>query len=226
MRLPITLALPLLLFAHLSAQPLRRPVTIGGGMEIGVPFGEFGDSWGKEMLGLSGNFTVPMGILPFDYGFDFAWARMGGEKDDVHVNEEYIESTEGRLAVNSNIYGYHGLLRLKPFTGKVSPYIEGMAGVRQFTTHTSLTVDGVDDPLMEQRNTNDFVFSHGLAAGIQVAPSKVFYIEGRVERLEGGKVTYVDPGSIEIDPAGNVTYGTLTSGTHVVNVHLGIGFKF
>lgn len=208
------------------AQLQRRPVTLGGGLEIAIPYGEFEEALDKQMAGLSANLTVPMRLLPFDLGFDFAWARMGSERDVVAVNEEHIDATTGDLRTRSEVYGYHGQLRLKPFNGKVSPYIEGMAGLRQFTTRTDITVSGLDQPVMTQRNTNSFVGSYGWAAGIQVAPSKVFYIEGRVERLEGGKVTYVDPRSITVSPDGEMTYTTLTSGANVVNVHLGIGFRF
>lgn len=209
-----------------TAQLQRRPTTLGGGLEIGIPYGEFDEALNKQMAGVSANLTLPMRLLPFDIGFDFAWARMGSEREVVAVNEEHIDASTGDLRTRSEVYGYHGQLRFKPFNGKVSPYIEGMAGLRQFTTKTDITVDGMDEPLMTQRNTNSFVGSYGWAAGIQVAPSKVFYIEGRVERLEGGQVTYVDPTSIALTPDGDVTYSTLTSGANVVNVHLGIGFRF
>jgi opacity protein-like surface antigen len=167
-----------------------------------------------------------MSILPFDWGFDFAWGRMGGNEQEVPINEQHIAATTGDLRINSDIFGYHGLLRLKPFNGKVSPYIEGLAGIRQFTTRTRIHVEGMDSPYVDQRNANEFIWSHGWAAGLQIAPAKHFYVEGRVERLNGGKVSYVDPTSIDISPEGVVTYGTLTSGVRVVNIHLGIGLRF
>lgn len=123
-----TLLFSLLLITGSSAQPiLRRPPTIGVGLEVGSPIGAFDDTWGREMAGLSGNFTAPMGVLPFDWGLDVGWARMGSARDVVAVNEENLEATTGDIKVNSNIYSYHAQLRLKPFNGKVSPYIEAMA---------------------------------------------------------------------------------------------------
>jgi opacity protein-like surface antigen len=208
------------------AQLQHRPVTLGGGLEIAIPFGEFDQALDKQMVGVSANLTVPMRLLPFDIGFDFSWARMGSVRDVVTVNDEYVDATTGDLRTRSEVYGYHGQLRFKPFNGKVSPYIEGMAGLRQFTTRTDITVDGLDQPIMTQRNANSFVGSYGWAVGIQVAPTKVFYIEGRVERLEGGRVSYVDPRSIAVSPDGDVSYATVSSGANVVNVHLGIGFRF
>jgi hypothetical protein len=226
MRTLTTIALLLTMATAVSAQFSRRPVTLSGGLEIGVPVGEFQDTWGKEIFGVSGNLTVPMRILPFDWGFDFAWGRMGGTSRQVPVSIEHVEATTGDLRVNSDMFGYHGLLRLKPFNGKVSPYVEGMLGIRQFTTRTKIDVVGMDQPYFDQRNANEFIWSHGWAAGIQIAPAKMFYFELRAERLNGGQVAYVDPRSIEISDQGVVDYSTLNSGTRVVNVHVGVGLRF
>ncbi len=229
MRTSLTLTAALVVsLASAQQQPRQRSASLSGGLEIGIPIGEFDATWGRQLVGLSANMTVPMRRLPLSYGFDFGWARMGSESQVVAVNEENIESTTGDLSVKSNVYGYHALLRLQPFTGKVSPYVEGMAGMRQFTTSTEITVDGMDQPLMEQRNENDFIGSTGWAAGLQVLPgkSKNFYVEGRVESLFGGQVTYVDPNTIKVSTNGTVDYGTLTSGTRVVNITFGIGLRF
>ncbi len=211
-----------------TAQQQPNNASLGGGLEIGIPLGEFDATWGRQLVGLSANMTVPMRRLPLSYGFDFGWAHMGDGSREVAINEENIESTTGELSVRSNVYSYHGLLRLQPFRGKVSPYVEAMAGARQFTTRTTIEVEGMDQPLMEQRNENEFIGSSGWAAGLQVMPGKSrnFYLEGRVERLNGGQVTYVDPRSISISPEGEVNYGTMTSGTRVLNITFGIGLRF
>lgn len=228
MRFPTSLlALMTLSFLAQAQQENRqRMATLAGGLEIGVPIGEFDESWGRQLVGLSGNFTVPMRRLPFSYGFDFGWAHMGGNSREVTVSDPAITATTGDLSVRSNVYGYHGLLRLQPFHGQVSPYIEGLTGARHFVTSTRINVDGIDEPLMEQRNESSLIGSAGLAAGVYYAPSRNFIIEGRVERLTGGMVRYVDPRSIEISPDGEVAYSTLSSGTRIVNITFGIGFRF
>ena len=205
---------------------LGRPTTISAGLEIGIPLGAFADSWGLEIVGLSANMAVPMRILPIDIGFDFAWGRMGGEKEVVAVNEQVLAVNTGELTINSNIYGYHGLARFKPINGMVSPYVEVLAGMRHFTTRSELRIDGLNDPLREERNSSKFVGSTGWAVGVQVAPTRAFYLEARVERLNSGKVEYVDPRSIVINANGVVSFQTLESPTRVANVHLGIGLRF
>ena len=84
------------------AQQQPRTATVGGGLEIGIPTGEFDATWGRQLVGLSANMTMPMRRLPLSYGFDFAWARMGSESQEVTINEENIESTTGDRSVKSN----------------------------------------------------------------------------------------------------------------------------
>jgi hypothetical protein len=203
-----------------------RTPTLGVGLEIGIPRGAFNDSWGREIAGFSANFTAPMRLLPFDWGFDYSFGALGGESQVVAINEEALTATTGDLRIRSSVMGYHGQLRLKPFNGKVAPYAELLAGARHFVTRTTIEVEGLDQPVREDRNESALSWSSGWAVGLQVAPSRAFYVEGRVERLNGSKVDYVDPRSISIQPDGQVNYTTLRSGTHVLNIHLGVGLRF
>ena len=59
-----------------------------------------------------------------------------------------------------------------------------------------------------------------------VGVSGALYVEGRVERLNGGRASYVDPRSIRIAQDGTVDFETLSSGTSTVTVQLGIGMRF
>lgn len=204
----------------------NRPATLSGGLEIGIPVGTFAENWGREIIGLSANFAAPMRLLPFDVGFDFSWGRMGSESDIVAIDQEVLTATTGDLTVSSNVYGYHALARFKPINGKVSPYVEVLAGLRQYTTKSVLRVDGLDSPLSKDRNANSFVGSAGWAVGVQVAPHNNFYVEGRVERLNTGNVSFVDPNSIVINTNGEVVFDTRSTPTRTVNVHLGVGFRF
>lgn len=203
-----------------------RMTTLGAGLEIGIPIGQFGETWGREIVGVSANLGVPMRLLPFDWGFDFSYAHMGGDRQVIAINEQFLSTNTGELKVNSVIFGYHGLLRFKPINGKVSPFVEGLLGVRHFTTRSRVEVDGLDQPLRKERNATSFTGSSGWAAGIQVAPTRAFYVEGRVERLNSGQVSFVDPNTIVIDGNGGVDFETRSSKTRVVNVHLGVGLRF
>ncbi len=201
-------------------------MTLSMGGHMGHPLGEFDEAWGKEFVGLSANFSTPFKRLPFESGFQFDWSHMGGEHATVPVDEEYLDATEGDLQVNSNIYGFHALMRFKTFTGRVAPYVDGLAGWRTFTTRAKLKVDGVEGPLTNERTASDAAFSYGWAAGVMVTLGETLYVEGRYEKLQGEEVTYVDPASIVIDSEGTVGFDTHTSNTDIYQIKLGIGFRF
>lgn len=227
---PMRSILPFTLLAlttiPLHAQERSRPMTLSLFGHLGDPLGEFDQAWGKEFVGLGANFSVPMKRMPFETGFQFDWSHMGGESAVVPIDEEFIDATEADMQVNSNIYGFHALARLKPFSSKVAPYVDGLGGWRTFSTRTKLKVDGLEDPLMNERNEVDAAWSWGWAAGVMVGLGGTMMIEGRFERLQGGEVTYVDPSSVSIDADGNLSYGTLTSNSDAWMIKLGFGFRF
>ncbi|MBP9159201.1 MAG: hypothetical protein WAT61_13045 [Flavobacteriales bacterium] len=199
---------------------------LGGTVGISVPTGEFADTWGKNMFTFGGQFAVPMGLLPLQGGFAFDYSVMGRSVSTVPVSDPALTASEGSLAVRAKVLSYHPLLRLSPLKGKVRPYVDGMLGLRQFTTLSTVSVDGLENSLSRERNANDFAFSTGWAAGLMVGLGGIGYIEARVERFNSGNATYVDPNSIAVDAAGNVGFNTLNSNTDAVNVLLGIGLRF
>jgi len=223
------IAITLLHACQAMAQDARlnmgRTPTLGGGLEIGIPRGSFNDTWGRELVGFSAQLATPMRLLPVSWGFDFGYARMGGEQGVVPVNQEFINATEADLKINVNAYSYHGFVRLRPLRGQVSPYVDVMAGLRHFTSRSTVKVQGMSEPLEKERRASDFVGSAGWAAGVMVGVSGALYVEGRVERLNGGRASYVDPRTIVISPDGAVNFNTLSSGTGLVTVQLGIGLR-
>ncbi len=86
--------------------------------------------------------------------------------------------------------------------------------------------DGLEPIIRELDRLGVHIYIIGWAAGVNYAPTRNFYTELRLERLNGGKVGYVDPKSIAIDNADNVDFSTLTSGTRVVNLTFGVGLRF
>ena len=192
----------------------------------GDPIGEFDEAWGKQYGGLGGNFSVPFRRLPFEWGFQFDWSSMGSKRTVVAIDEQTLADTTGDLTVRSNIYGFHGMVRFKPFQGKVMPYVDGLFGWRTFTTRTKVKVDGVEGSLTNERNASDAAGSAGWAVGVMVKLNDKLYVEGRYEKLQGSEVTYVDPASIAIDGSGGVSFGTKTSNSDVYQIKLGVGFLF
>ena len=202
----------------------RQLSTLSGGMQIGVPVGEFNSTWGKGLFGLSANIAFPMRRIPIHFGYDFAWGRMGGETMLPSSNGGIFGGTNGaKVEVNSNVYDHLGLLRLDPSKGKVHPYGDFLIGVRHFSTRS---VAYTADESTAEEKTSNVVSSMGWAAGVMMTISNNFFADLRVERLYTGRVSYVDVSTIEIASDGTVTYEKLTSNADVVNIQLGVGFHF
>lgn len=221
------LALGLAFAAHSQNEGFwqNRSSTLSGGMEFGVPLGEFDHTWGNTTVGLSANIAMPMRTLPLEFGYDFAWGRMGSEVrllDQTPGN--LLGSRNGRkVDVKSNVFGHHGLIRFNPLRGNVRPYGEVMLGARNFVTRSTITTaEGVTD---DERD-GQWVRSYGWAVGLMYSLSRQFYVEGRVERLFNGKVDYVDPETIAIANDGQVTYEKLNSRTESLQIQVGVGLRF
>jgi hypothetical protein len=199
---------------------------VGGTIGMGIPKGEFADTWGQNMFTWGGQITLPARILPLQWGFAFDYGVMGNRNFSVPVSSPELTATEGDLAVRAKVLSYHPLLRFSPLKGKVRPYVDGMAGFRQFTTKSTVTVDGLQEPVLRERNANDLALSTGWAAGLMIRLGSVGYVEGRVERFYSGKASYVDPSSISVDGAGHLAFNTLESNTDGINVLVGLGLRF
>lgn len=202
----------------------QRSTTLSGGLEIGVPLGEFAHTWGNTVYGISANIAMPMRNLPLEFGYDFAWGRMGGEYSTPRpVGGLFSAVPQRSVDVKSNVYGHHGLVRLNPLRGDIRPYGEVMLGARNFVTRSTVSTDG---GVTEDERDGSWVPSYGWAVGMMYVISRQLYVEGRVERLFNGKVDYVDPSTIAIGSDGRVTYEKLNSRTESLQIQVGIGLRF
>lgn len=222
------IALPLVLLPLLADAQFGRAgrTSLSFGGRMGNPMGEFDAVHGQNLWGYGGNVLLPMRGVPFAAGFQFDHNHLGGRQREVPVEHEFLAATTGTLKVNSDMRGYHAIMRLAPINARVSPYLDGLAGWRTFSTSTRLLVSGVDGPLTSERSGREAAFGYGWAAGLMVRIAGPFNLEGRVERLYGGRAAYVDPASIEIDGNGAVLYDTKRSDTDVLMFHAGISFRF
>jgi hypothetical protein len=201
--------------------------TVGGGLGLSIPTGEFDRSWGKNMFQLGAHLGFPLGHIPVvQGGFAFGYSVMGSNDRTVPITTEYVGITEGMLTTRCKVFSYHPLLRLSPLRGRIRPYVDGMAGFRQFSTTSKVTADGVEENISKERNETDVAFSTGWAAGVMVTLGDVAYMELRVERFDSGEATYVDPESVTVSDQGTVSFNTLTSNTDATNVTIGIGLRF
>ncbi len=222
-----TLLLLTQLPALAQAQEADHQGTLGGGIGVSSPTGDFDRAWGRDMFLIGAQLAYPMRRVPIlQVGFSFGYSVMGRNSTEVPINTNYQNINTGELTTRSKIFGYHPLLRLTPLTGKVRPYADGMVGFRQFSTVSKVTAKGTEGNVSKERNEGDLAFSLGWAAGVQVMLGTKAYAEVRVERFNSGEATYVDPSSVSVSDQGEVSFNTLTSNTDVTNVLFGVGFRF
>lgn len=228
MRIPATLLLSSATFLlHAQSGNKGWQGTLGGGLGISVPTGEFANTLGKNMFMLDAHVAYPMHHIPvLQGGFAFGYSVMGQNEKTVPVTTTYPGVTEGTLTTRCKVFSYHPLLRLNPLQGRVRPYVDGMVGFRQFSTTSKVTADGVEGNISKERDQTNVVFSTGWAAGVMVMLGKLAYVEARVERFNSGKATYADPESVTVSDQGVVSFNTLTSNTDVTNVLFGFGLRF
>ena len=201
--------------------------TLGGDIGMSIPTGDFDLTWGANMFQVGAHVGIPFRRIPVvQGGIAFGYSVMGRTDKTVPITTDYVGITEGTLTTRCKVFSYHPLLRFSPLQGRVRPYVDGMAGLRQFSTTSRVHADGVEGNISKERNETDFAFSAGWAAGVMVTLGEVAYAELRVERFNSGKATFVDPESVTVSDQGTVGFNTLTSNTDVTNVLLGIGVRF
>lgn len=223
----ILLAATIVAHSSLAQNNSDNQGTLGAGIGVSSPTGDFDRTWGRDMFMLGAQLAFPMRRVPIlQGGFSFGYSVMGSKSTDVPVTANFLADTTGELNTRCKVFSYHPMLRLSPLTGRVRPYVDGMVGFRQFSTTTKVTAQGVEENISKERNETDLAFSTGWAAGVQVTLGRLAYAEVRVERFDSGEATYVDPESVTVSDQGVVNFGTLTSNTDVVNVLFGIGLRF
>lgn len=211
----------------------RRSPSLAIGIQVAQPLGDFAHFYDGVPAGVGFQLLLNSGRSPFEFGGGFAWQGMGSEKQDISIFQgEDFEGDEvwshGNMQVNSNIYMYNGIARLRPFAGDYQVYGDLVAGLKTFSTKTTIEEDngGYKEVIDQRRDHRDFAITYGWALGVKIRVSQFILIEGRFEKLRGGNASYIDPESISIDNEGILTYSQLESNTSINNYQLGLSFEF
>ncbi len=218
------MAIPAVAQLDQSNRGNQRTITASGGLQIGVPVGDFKETFGHTLVGFSGTLSIPMRRIPLEFGYDFAWARMGGETRSTSGSGTLFAQNNGpKVEVSSNVYDHLVFLRLSPSKSRIRPYGDVLAGARHFVTRS---VASTADLNTATEKDGSLALSYGWALGLMVGLNDNIYAEARVERLITGQISYVDPSTIQVTNDGAVSYEKLTSNVDVVNIQFGIGFRF
>jgi hypothetical protein len=212
-------------------QPSKPPRFQGGlGMMIGVPVGDFGDNV-EVAAGISIKFDVGLGGSPLSIGTEVTYLSYGSESLDVPL----VGMPELSVDVNrsNDIILFHGRVRAQRREGRVRPYVDGLVGLINIFTKTSIEGDvtctgtgSCSETGDSVTNIDDLAFSAGGGAGFMVGFGKSprsARLDVSVRYLYGGEAEYLTEGAIRwgSDAATLLPHRTQT---HIVLVDIGVAF--
>lgn len=211
----------------------NRGPSLSVGFQVVQPTDEFKSIYDGNPVGIGGAFMVNGGRSPFEFGLGYSWQSMGKQDEGIRILEgQNIDGedvyTSGQITVNSNIHTYQTIARLKPLTGKVQPYVDGLMGFKAYTTKTTILADNgsYSEVVDEDKEAKDVSAFYGWAAGMKFEVARSFMMEARLESIQGGKTTFINPETIEIDKDGELEYERVNSKTNAYIIQLGFSLEF
>jgi hypothetical protein len=208
---------------------------LGLNFRTGFPTGEFRRN--IDRAGYGGDFSfayrIPRTIV--SAGASFGFLIYGSESRNEPLSSNIPDVVVRVRTTNSILLG-HLFVRLQPRTGRIRPYLEGLAGFLYLTTDTSIGGRDQWSDTLSSNNFNDTAFSAGLGGGTKLALLQVKRA-GRSEGLfsldldlglrwlRGGRAEYLKKGSIHRE-GGLVYYDVYESRTDLWLAGLGLSFAF
>ena len=211
------------------------PTRVQGGIGIlgAVPLGDFGANIGSAG-GFSGHVAVGLGESVVTLGGEAAYLWYGQESRKVPLS-----TTIPDLAVTVNtsnaMFLLHGRVRAQPRQGRWRPYVDGLFGVTDIFTKTSIpelktcSNDILFVPIcsiFQSTNLRDFAPSYGGGAGVMVAfgsPPSAARLDMSVRYLKGGEAEYLKEGGIRRE-GGQAFLDVSRSRTDTVLIYIGVAF--
>ena len=235
----IALLLMLILAVDVSAQRrtreerANRGPSLSVGFQVVQPRDEFRSIYDGNPVGIGAAFLINGRRSPFEFGVGYGWQSMGKQEESIRILEgQNIDGDDiyssGQITVNSNIHTYQTMARFKPFSGKVQPYADAIIGFKAYTTKTTILADNgsYSEVIDEDKEARDVSAVYGWAAGLKLEVARSFMLEGRFEALQGGRTTFINPESIEIDKEGGLAYQKENTNTNVYLFQLGFSLEF
>jgi hypothetical protein len=240
MKIKFLLLVGFMVFTRLNAKAQESDTTrfdylsfyING--QVAVPAKEFreaiNNSVGDLGVGLAGGILFsPLGQkkpTPVLIGVDIGYLNYGVEK--INAN-----SGDPALKVTHNIFSFNGIGRLRPFNhnGKVTPFVDGLLGLKLYNTRVKVDKTFLDtifnnDEAEVLKNVNNTGVNFGLGCGFYTHSSKGIGFTMRGLYMWGDEIDYVVRNSVKVNN-GTLSYETATANTSMLTIQLGItGLSF
>jgi len=221
-----------LAFLFISSNQLLSQ-SVGLNFTLALPQGEFKDNVDNLGWGFSGHAAIftPGPALPFTVGLNLGFINYGNESRraawSYTIPDAYVDVTR-----TNNIFNFHLLFQVSPFSTPVKPYIEGLFGGNYLFTTTEVKSDYLDKNLTETTNQDDFGWSYGAGGGFMIRltdiePAGSLWLDFKARYLLGTEAEYLKEGSVIINTTnGSATYHLSRSKVDLLTLHVGVVAEF
>lgn len=233
----IGLAAIFLLFAARPAlgQSLRTRGLAGFSLGGLFPTGAFNDHVSQEGYGLAGYYARRIGAGPLLVGVEFSYSEYGHSRRVEYL--EGIPEVGVKVDTTNSISQGLLLLRLQPLRGRVTSFVEALAGVGYLWTESAIGGGDDDDgTLASETNFDDWTWTAGVGAGISFRlwkwsgtdadiAGRGAFLELKARYMAGGQAEYLKRGSIIV--VGNeYSFTPERSATSTFTVQAGLTWLF
>jgi hypothetical protein len=216
--------------ADTQPEPVRQTRWEGGlGVLAAAAVGEFGNNV-DSAAGVSGNVGRRLGESVASVGLEVAYYWYGHESR-LEPFSPSIPDAGYKVDTDNNILLVHARLRAQAPSGRLRPYAEGLVGLRDIYTRTSVHTEGLDElpgsPAVTRRvNLRDIGLSYGVGSGIMVgfgSPLKRAMLVISLRYVAGPEGDYLTEGSIRRE-GGEAILDIKRSRTDMVTLFIGVAW--
>ena len=206
----LVLQLPTVLYAQRTLASLWA--------EVGVPTGEFRQNTEAFGLGMGGG-----AYFSFDANHMF---YLGGELSFDIYGKHIEDDGFYEIITNNNMFQLHGVIRIKPPSDGIVPYIDGMYGFKYIYTVSKLKENIAQNAIARDLDFQDVALSYGGAVGLYVPIGDAVAFDFKVQYLKGGEAEYIDARTIREEGIDNAVNNPIESSTDMFFFKVGLTFGF
>ncbi len=203
--------------------------TIGGGVFLGLPQGNFKKEIDRVGYGInaSATITTPDRVHPVSFGLNVGYMVYGSNTEKRPLSNTIREVTVDVTQRNS-LVNFHLLMRVSPVSGDVKPYLEFLGGGEYIFTTTEVESEYDVDNVFESTNYDDFAWSYGGSLGIMFkiagGPNGMgsVMLDLKAQYLMSSEAEYLKEGDIRLDQNNNIYYTPSRSSTDYLALQLGV----
>jgi hypothetical protein len=211
-----------LMFFKINAQ------TVGGGLLIGLPHGEFKENVDNAGFGLNvhGTLWSPSKARPFSVGLNLGYMVYGMTTERRPFSETNPDVSVEVSRTNS-IANFHLLFLISPFQGTVRPYLEGLFGGAYISTSTDIKNETTGESIASSTNFDDLTWSYGAGGGLLIQVGKDMgdvsrlFLDLKARYILGSEAEYLTEDGVEVR-LGKVKYYPVKSKTDLIQISIGV----